>query len=71
MFSLKVKMKEVTFDYPKNEGCVGILIPAPFAYGSFILLVCASKERGLFEEEGTVEHSVSHPATVEYFMEVY
>lgn len=66
MFSLKVKMKEVTFDFPKNEGCVGI----PSAYGSFIHLVCASKERGLFEE-GTVEHSVSHPATVEYFMEVY
>lgn len=30
MFSLKVKMNKVTFAYPKNEGCVGTLIPVPF-----------------------------------------
>lgn len=29
MFSLKVKMNWVTSDCPENEGCVGILAPAP------------------------------------------
>lgn len=60
----------MTFDYPKNEGCVHTLMPVPFAYGSFIHSVCASQGGGLFEE-GTIEHSVSHPTTAEYFMEVY
>lgn len=52
------------------KGCVRALIPVPLHMVLSSIQSVLVKEGELFEE-GTIEHSVSHPATAECFMEVY
>lgn len=52
------------------KGYVRTLIPVPLHMVLSSIQSVLVKEGELFEE-GTIEHSVSHPATAECFMEVY
>lgn len=52
MFGLKVKMNQVTFDYPKNEGCVCTLVPVS------LHMVLSSIQSVLVKEEDCLKKAL-------------